>query len=128
MNKENVNRYLTALRSGEYLQCQDGFFNKEGGSYCAIGVGLDLMVQEGLGKWVPIYPTSKGYKYIPIDQVHRSVDICYVYAVVLSKWLDCNLSTKVMDDLYALNDDMKLSLPQMADEIEKVLGSLEINE
>jgi hypothetical protein len=46
MNKENVDKYLSALRSGRYKQAYQAF-RKSDGSCCVVGVGLDLMVKKG---------------------------------------------------------------------------------
>lgn len=50
MNIGNLEKYIKALESGIYTQCKKAY-GKADGSFCALGVGLDVMAQEGLGYW-----------------------------------------------------------------------------
>lgn len=41
---------IDALRSGEYVQAKEGL-QPVPGEFCALGVGCDLLVKAGKGKW-----------------------------------------------------------------------------
>jgi len=48
MNAELKAKWLTALRSGEYLQGEGRLFNSQDNSYCCLGVLCDI---SGVGDW-----------------------------------------------------------------------------
>ena len=48
MNAELKAKWLTALRSGEYLQGEGRLFNSQDTSYCCLGVLCDV---SGVGQW-----------------------------------------------------------------------------
>lgn len=60
MNKENVAKLITALRSGEYAQA-NGSLRKED-NYCCLGVACDI---SGLGQWEKKYVD---WKYVIRDE------------------------------------------------------------
>ena len=48
----NAQKWVAALRSGEYTQGQEGLQTEQG--YCCLGVACNLYMQEtGLGRWLP---------------------------------------------------------------------------
>lgn len=54
VNKENVKKWLEALRSGEYQQGKRKLFTEEG-NFCCLGVACDMYAKEELQA-----PTAKG--------------------------------------------------------------------
>lgn len=48
MNKDIAEKLVTALRSGEYEQCQQALRNDTG--YCCLGVLTDIAVKEGVAE------------------------------------------------------------------------------
>lgn len=52
MNEEIKGQWLSALRSGEYLQ-GTGKLNDGEGHYCCLGVLTDLAVKAGVCEWTP---------------------------------------------------------------------------
>lgn len=77
MNAKIAKKWVAALRSGEYQQCQSRLRNKTG--FCCLGVLCDLYRKEagaGVGEWAPHQMTiDDGYKedgYIWIDDDDQS--------------------------------------------------------
>jgi hypothetical protein len=109
MNKENIQKWVDALRSGKYEKCQ--WRLRRGDRYCALGVVCDV---SGLGEW------ADGLYCVPHEGPVRSVlpDIVqillgvhgnYPYFVPLSGG----------NDISDLNDDPEYSFDMIADIIEK---------
>jgi hypothetical protein len=113
MTNKNMVRYLEALRSGEYKQCQKAVA-KTDGSFCAIGVGLSLMVDEGLGEWVPSIDETL-LRYIDKSPSKNP----YLFQTdYFSIWLGISLREI---NLIEMNDGRELSFSEIADELEKVV-------
>jgi hypothetical protein len=111
MNKERMERYLSALREGKYKQCRKAF-RSEDGELCAVSVGLQLMVEDGLGEWIPSIDDSI-YRYEDNNPTNRD----QLQIDMLSGWLGYSMDFR--PSLIKLNDDDNLSLPEIADVIEK---------
>jgi hypothetical protein len=112
MNRERMDRYLEALRSGRYKQCRKAF-NKNEDEFCAIGVGLDLMVREGLGTWEPSIDESiRRFRPNPSNTEYlldSNQGLC------LSSWLGAYLD---INEIWDMNDVHDLSLGVIANAIE----------
>lgn len=51
-NKENIRKWVEALRSGEYKQFKYGLTNDERSAFCCLGVACEVYRKEtGLGMW-----------------------------------------------------------------------------
>lgn len=90
--KELAERWLEALRGGEYRQCRNVL--KEAGSYCCLGVLCEL---SGAGKWVgsergddALAYYASGWKadYYPHDAVLREAGLSHALANRLSDMND----------------------------------------
>lgn len=46
-NKENIRKWVDALRSGEYQQIQ-GWLGKPGKGFCCLGVACEVAIKDGL--------------------------------------------------------------------------------
>ena len=51
MNRQIKDKWITALRSGEYNQDSDGGYLKTCDGYCCLGVLCDLYVKETGKEW-----------------------------------------------------------------------------
>lgn len=110
INKEVKEKWVAALRSGEYTQCRGSF--QRDNTYCVIGVLLDIYRKEKqhtdlawdgeLKNWAGL-PTFCTY---PFHVVHRT------------EWLGL---VKERESLMYLNDIEGLSFKELADLIEKSL-------
>lgn len=71
MNPEVKEKWLTALRSGEYPQTKGALHNTEG--YCCLGVLCDIAAKEGIVNELPpgeyhLYGTFNGASsYLPVE-------------------------------------------------------------
>lgn len=122
MNQQVKEKWIKALRSGEYKQCKKGLRVEDG--YCCLGVLTDLYEKENnRGKWIRVktdlpdqfvFDVGNGYNYsfLPgtvcdwagISRIDSSVDI-----------------GDGTDDLITLNDALGKSFNEIADIIEKHL-------
>lgn len=106
-NKENIRKWVEALRSGRYSQYfPDGYGYYKDGKFCALAVAKDIIIN----------PVTPG-KYVTEDefiQTTYKVDAESYYGIQ-------NFLIKKDGILYSfgqLNDDMKLSFNEIADLIE----------
>jgi hypothetical protein len=108
MNKENMRKWVDALRSGKYEQANENL--REAGHFCALGVACDI---SGLGEW-------DDNDYYFIDDEHKSDE---ELPPPVQEWL--GLTDNPLVDLPAdgrniaeLNDD-GYKFEEIADIIEK---------
>ena len=74
VNKENVRKWVDALRSGEYAQTTGVLFRDSGddeAGYCCLGVACDL---SGLGQWIEDEDDQNEYGYSTMTFVVDGVD------------------------------------------------------
>lgn len=104
-NKENIAKWVAALRSGKYEQ----FFGPglyKNGKFCAMAVGADIIVN----------PDIPGKYTDEEDFYARMSDITLLtFCGVEEFWIEKNGK---LYSLKELNDDMKLSFNEIADLIE----------
>lgn len=62
---EMEKKLVAALRSGKYKQGRS--YLRVGDRYCCLGVACDLMVQEGMGEWLPPSDSDEDVRQIDID-------------------------------------------------------------
>lgn len=105
MQPEIKERWITALRSGDYPQtrCQ---LRSEKPEYCCLGVLCDIAVQDGLGEW-------DGEEYVSPSGGRRTG---YLPLNVLD-W--SGLTEDGMADLVKLNDTNGLAFDAIADYVEE---------
>ena len=62
MRKEIADRWVAALRSGEYGQLTGGLANKERTQHCCLGVLCELAIAEGVSVYMePDHPTNPSW-------------------------------------------------------------------
>lgn len=119
-NKENIRKWVNALRSGEYKQTTGLLHNDYG--YCCLGVLCDVSIKNGLD--VECYST-----------VNDSDEPCIAYGDSWSQlpeevvdWAGLEQPNPMLveDDAVSLNDDMGYDFNQIADLIEKKYLSDEV--
>lgn len=108
MNTEIKQKWLTALRSGEYKQGRGNLHYKD--EYCCLGVLCDLHAKETNSEWTnhDDYP----YKYFYSTQLLPQ-QVC--------EWSGIDISLTVERDLICLNDSAGKSFNEIADFIEEKL-------
>jgi hypothetical protein len=125
-NKENIRKWVDALRSGDYQQAQ-GALRHDGADqdgYCCLGVACDI---SGLGRWVMV-PEDDEYDFGPSARAYQ-VGEEYSTGVLprsVAEWLgvsdgnpDVNYDPEGPYTLAGLNDGQRLSFEQIADVIER---------
>ncbi len=124
----NAEKWVKALRSGEYQQTREGLQDKTG--FCCLGVACDLFMKDtGVGSWSAepneegyydfLYPVPEDYKDIS-DEDHW-VDYTELPAIV-REWLGVTTSggvyTKINEDddgCLAGDNDAGKSFKEIAD-------------
>ena len=114
MKKEIADKWVAALRSGEYKQHKGGLANEQRTAHCCLGVLCEVALKEGVEMLVgPRYDKAPGTYYddsagaLPI-MVQEWAGVTAAHAL-----LDCGMS------LAALNDGMNYDFGRIADTIEK---------
>lgn len=108
MRKERMRRYVDALRSGDYRQIRH-VFRKSHGGCCAIGVGLNLMVEEGLGVWKE--SITPGNLYYQVQEESEAVTI----HGQVQEWLELEES---LVPIIVMNDEKEMSFEEIAEYLE----------
>jgi hypothetical protein len=108
MTQELKNKWLEALRSGEYKQ-DKGILRSIKDNYCCLGVLCDI---SGLGTWIA-EPLSDAFKYMENDS-SGSNSTAFLPAGVLEKIK----MTNVQLELASMND-CGIKFSEIADWIEK---------
>ncbi len=115
MYKEVKDKYLKALRSGEFKQNTEGCLNYKDECLCAYGVLCELAFREGI-----------------CSKVQHEVTLKYLYGQGMSRmylpkeverWSNINdnkmlLYKDVYESMYALNDTLKLDFNRIANLVE----------
>jgi hypothetical protein len=120
MNKEIADRWVAALRSGEYEQGRGQL--REGKSFCCLGVLCDIYQKEqGKGHWQDLQ--ENGLYEFADDEI--GLDWSEVLPDHVMEWagMCTTAGTFAMGEefntLVELNDDDGSSFPQIADTIEQ---------
>ena len=130
MRKEIAERWVAALRSGEYEQSAGFLQTKEG--YCCLGVLCDLHMRDtGDGEWLPPEFAVGQWRLRYRDD--RGVDGEHTPPLGVQEWADMEdtpkvffrhrLGTEMRDALANLNDG-GYTFAQLADLIEEQWESL----
>jgi hypothetical protein len=109
MNQQVKEKWITALRSGEYTQARE--FLRTDYGYCCLGVLTDLYLKEVNEQWVP-FSESEGVFYLYDDR-----ESCLSPKV--SEWAGVDHYTR--KTLVNMNDVEVKSFNQIADYIQKTL-------
>ena len=122
MKKEIAEKWVQALRSGEYKQGSDVLHNTSNNTYCCLGVLCDIYQKEGNkfnsvseGSWG--VQTDNGFENLPATFFDDRPD---VLPEVVMKWADISCSSGSFGDsnLAALNDDDGYTFDEIATVIE----------
>lgn len=115
MKPEYKARWAAALRSGQYKQTTQTLASK--GCFCALGVACDLFAKEA-GVEVKVKATGQSY-----DGSLASLPLKLQEYLELNGWGGFKEPIRIKDrdryDVVALNDEAKLTFPEIADIIEK---------
>jgi hypothetical protein len=76
MNPEIKQKWLNALRSGEYPQGRNSLRN--GNGFCCLGVLCDIYSKETNKSWTR-YDADRGEVYVPFDELRDKVEDLYDY-------------------------------------------------
>ena len=78
MDKELANKWISALRSGEYKQGKCRLYRSANDSYCCLGVLAKLQDKPLLGSYSNLgdYPDSNGTTFCGIKSHTGLVDMC----------------------------------------------------
>ena len=118
MDKHVAERWVQALRSGQYQQGQHEL-HPDTNSYCCLGVLCDLYrVEQGKGEWRNGPMRNELFIFSTPTGVYESA----VLPEMVKSWAGMRTSTGSIagseDELAALNDE-GMEFPQLADLIEK---------
>lgn len=113
MNPEIKDRWLTALRSGEYKQGK-GYLRQADDTFCCLGVLADIAVKDGACP-VPELKANRAVPHYTYDSLSGDLTI------ELSGWAGLEPYDDVQSRLMGMNDDYGLSFEQIADWIEENL-------
>jgi hypothetical protein len=122
MKKEIAEKWVQALRSGDYKQGSDVLHNTSNNTYCCLGVLCDIYQQEG-NKFNSVsdgslgVETANGFENLPATFFDDHPD---VLPEVVMKWADISCSSGSFDgsNLAALNDDDGYTFDEIATVIE----------
>jgi hypothetical protein len=112
-NKDNMRKWVKALRSGEYRQGAEALARVEPDgvlSYCCLGVACEAAIKDGLE--LRSYVSESGQK---------SFDGCLSYLPVLvQEWLGVDDPNPWLGECRAapMNDNLRWNFDQIADAIE----------
>lgn len=119
MNKHIAERWVQALRSGQYQQ-GDGELHPDLDSYCCLGVLCDLYrVEQGKGEWCR---TSTGDMEFRIEDDRVEESEMAVLPVTVAEWAgirDVAGGIAETNDSLASMNDAGSTFPELADLIEK---------
>jgi hypothetical protein len=119
MPKEMLRKWLAALRSGEFSQCQ-GKLEKDG-SYCCLGV-LQKVVDGDVERHISHNPGRAGASFgTPTSEWCTNKGIMFENEGELDRWSLPSVKDTIGRSVTAwqANDNVGLSFPQIADAIEK---------
>ena len=128
MKKEIAEKWVQALRSGEYKQGSYVLHNTSNNNYCCLGVLCDIYQKEGNkfnsvseGNWGA--ETDNGFENLPATFFDDRPD---VLPEVVMKWADisCSSGGCVGSNLAALNDDDGYTFDEIATVIEANVDNL----
>ena len=112
-------RFIKALRSNEYMKAEGCL--KDQDCFCALGVLADLAVQDKLARWYKdSLVTSNGYMFASHFPSQLITWACGADA----SSLDTNFplpNSKEAESLSHANDELGMSLPEIACLVEKYL-------
>jgi hypothetical protein len=121
VNQEFKQKWVNALRSGNYKQCKYKLHNEEG--FCCLGVALD--VGDFKGRWVP-RQLEAGFqgsqeRYVELFYYWQSENEFNEGVIPASVREEIGLSWETHQRLSAMNDHNGYSFDEIADFIERRL-------
>lgn len=130
MNTDVKAKWIEALRSGEFDQV-DGYLNKDDSGFCCLGVLCELAVEDGVVQKRQVPTSSTGVmEYFDPENDEEDYEAYNLPSKVMD-WAGLTSEnpevTYTHDDvktqysLAELNDGVRLSFEQIADQIEEKL-------
>ena len=120
-NKENIQKWVDALRSGKYKQTT-GTLSLDG-SFCCLGVACDI---SGIGEWDSGVLENETVDYITVDKNGNTQFDDSILPTNISEWLGTATCNPVLDigdeescEATELNDTMHYTFDEIADAIER---------
>ena len=113
MKKEIAEKWMAALRSGDYKQHRGGLASAERTKHCCLGVLCETAIKEGVEVLVEVRPGMPNDTYF--DTSAGSLPM------VVQEWAGMKTSHGLLNDsltLTSINDDMRKSFKFIADTIE----------
>lgn len=104
--KEFAQKWIEALRSGEYVQGREKLYSSKHGSYCCLGVCCKLVGFEDFGE---AHYIQEGDFYYNLKRIPNGIPTELIGTVG---------NNDLIRNLVALNDDDKYTFPEIADWIE----------
>ncbi len=108
MNRDAIQKWIDALRSGEYKQCQGQL--RKGNSFCATGVLCDVHSKEFNSK-----ASWEDNKYLG-NEVSMPM--------IVQNWIN----SEIVIGIITMNDGHRMGFNQIADKIEKKFNILKAKE
>ena len=113
MKKEIAEKWVAALRSGEYKQHRGGLANRKRTKHCCLGVLCETAIKEGVEMLVEVRSE------MPNDMYFEDATGALPYSV--QKWAGMKSSHGLLNDSLALtsiNDELRKDFGFIADTIE----------
>lgn len=118
MKPEIQQKWVTALRSGEYTQTTENLRRDDG--YCCLGVLCDLYTKEtGNGTWESDTQYTFEFMYKEENDTPSCVNLDL--PPIVRKW--AGITNVFEEELVILNDDEGFTFNQIADVIEERFGT-----
>ena len=114
MKKAIADKWVAALRSGDYKQHQGGLANDKRTRHCCLGVLCELAIKDGVEMEVgPCYDGARGTYY---------AEAAGALPDMVREWAGVGLAHGLLNggvSLTSLNDEMKYDFGRIADIIEE---------
>jgi hypothetical protein len=112
MNVENMKKFITALRSGDFRQSRFSLLSTEpnlGSCNCALGVAATLIMREG----GPIAIDHVAYQFVVLENGVKTIGDTYG---VIRRWLGVTSETE--SRIIDMNDNYGKTFEEIANELE----------
>jgi len=106
MNKENIKKWIDALRSGDYMQGSGWLHNVKENEYCCLGVACELAIRDGVDVRVEVCGDFCSY-----DGSTTALPMSVI------SWLGVNGSNPL--SAIEMNDERGMSFDEIANVIEE---------
>lgn len=126
MKKRIGKKWVKALRSGEYDQCQGNLVSSTNGedSFCCLGVLADVQGYEFIESTTLPWEELNNRKVLALAHPDYKTEAAarrHGDAYCLPKWARAGMKDEEMDELINMNDCEGKTFEQIADHVEKNL-------